>query len=51
MVVPLHLGLEHPSALWLVGVGLLAFLAGLGVNLYRSRRTTSALDSADEKPE
>ena len=33
MVVPAHIGLEHPSLLWLVGIGLLAFVAGLWVNL------------------
>ena len=48
MTALLHLGLEHPSALWLVGVGLLAFVAGLLVNLYRSRRSASSLDAADE---
>ena len=47
MVAPLHIGLEHPNVVWLVGVGLLAFLAGLLVNLYRSRRSSS-LDAADE---
>ncbi|MGQ4556518.1 hypothetical protein [Halobellus sp. GM3] len=47
MIAPLHLGLEHPNALWLVGAGLLAFLAGLAVNLYRSRRSPSSLDAAE----
>jgi len=38
MVVPAHLGVEHPSLLWLVAVGILAFVAGLGVNLHLRRR-------------
>jgi hypothetical protein len=33
MVVPAHVGLEHPSLLWLVAIGVLAFVAGLWVNL------------------
>lgn len=37
MAIPVHLGLEHPSLVMLVVVGILAFVAGLGVNLYRSR--------------
>ena len=36
MVVPAHIGFEHPSLLWLVGVGILMFAAGLAVNLYRA---------------
>lgn len=40
MVIPLHLGLEHPNLAWLVVAGLLAFVAGLGVNLYRSTGNT-----------
>ncbi|WP_336024002.1 hypothetical protein [Halobellus salinisoli] len=47
MTALLHLGVEHPSALWLVGVGLLTFVAGLLVNLYRSRRSDGPLDAAD----
>ncbi|MFD1598489.1 hypothetical protein [Halobellus rarus] len=39
MSLPLHLGLEHPSALWIVAVAFLAFVAGLAVNLYRSYRS------------
>lgn len=40
MVVPVHIGVEHPNVLWLVVVALLAFGAGLGVNLYRSRQAS-----------
>jgi len=36
MVSPLHVGLEHPNLLWIAAAGLLAFVAGLAVNLYRS---------------
>ena len=49
MTALLHLGLEHPSALWLVGVGLLAFVAGLLVNLYRSRRADPSADGLAER--
>jgi len=38
MVAPIHLGVEHPSLVWSVAVAILAFAAGLGVNLYRSLR-------------
>jgi len=44
MVVPAHLGLAHPNLVWLVVVGLLAFVAGLGVNLYRSTTDTDPHD-------
>jgi hypothetical protein len=36
MVSPLHVGLGHPNLLWIAAAGLLAFVAGLAVNLYRS---------------
>lgn len=36
MVVPVHIGFEHPNLIWLVVVGILTFIAGLGVNLYHS---------------
>ncbi|MFD1685171.1 hypothetical protein [Halobellus litoreus] len=49
MPVPLHLGLEHPSALWIVAVGFLAFVAGLGVNLYRSRRSETSPDAVSDE--
>lgn len=42
MAVPAHLGLEHPSLVWLVVVGIVTFVAGLGVNLYRSTDRTDA---------
>jgi len=48
MSLPLHLGLEHPSALWIVAVAFLAFVAGLGVNLYRSRRSGSSPDAVSD---
>lgn len=40
MVVPAHVGLEHPNLLWLVGLGILSFVAGLLVNLSRSADTS-----------
>jgi hypothetical protein len=46
MSLPLHLGLEH-AGLWVV-VTVLAFVAGLGVNLYRSRRSDPSPDPVDE---
>ncbi|WP_185715614.1 hypothetical protein [Halocatena pleomorpha] len=36
MVAILHLGFEHPNLVWIALSGLLAFIAGLAVNLYRS---------------
>jgi len=48
MVPPTHIGLEHPQLLWLVVVGLLAFVAGLGVNLYRS--TDDPMPDRDPTP-
>jgi len=35
----LHLGFEHPSTLWIVVASFLAFVAGLAINLYRTRRS------------
>ncbi len=46
MPAPLHLGVEH-TGLW-VAVTVLAFVAGLSVNLYRSRRATASPGSVDE---
>ncbi len=46
MVVPAHLGFAHPNLLWIVGAGILAFAAGLGVNLYRSNSDSSPPDPA-----
>jgi hypothetical protein len=42
MVVPLHLGLGHPNMLWIASTALLTFVAGLSVNLYRSRTQNDA---------
>ncbi|UPM44391.1 hypothetical protein [Halocatena salina] len=50
MVAVLHLGLEHPNLVWIALTGLLAFIAGLGVNLYRSSRTFGRSDP-DENSE
>ncbi|WP_302081557.1 hypothetical protein [Salinibaculum rarum] len=53
MLTPLHIGIEHPTLGWLAIVALLAFVAGLGVNLSRSV-TGSAHDgtpAADEDSE
>lgn len=36
MSLPIHLGIEHPNLVWLGIVAFLAFVAGLGVNLYRT---------------
>lgn len=44
MVVPAHLGVEHPNLIWIVVVAIMAFGAGLGVNLYRSRQDSSLSD-------
>lgn len=44
----LHLGLEHPSTLWIAVASVLAFVAGLGINLYRTRRSDSIADVADD---
>jgi len=49
MTTPLHLGLEHPTLAWLVGTGLVAFLGGLVVNLYRSRRGDASVDTVSER--
>lgn len=45
MTLPVHLGLEHPNLVWLVVVAILAFAAGLGVNLSRTREQTPDLES------
>lgn len=36
MITPLHLGIHHPNLVWIGITALLAFIAGMGVNLYRS---------------
>jgi len=38
MTLPAHLGFGHPSLVWVAVIAVLAFVAGLGVNLYRSRK-------------
>lgn len=50
MVVPLHLGFEHPNLVWIAITALLAFIAGMGVNLYRSSTTDHPPDS-EESPD
>lgn len=42
-----HLGIEHPDLAWLVASAIVAFLAGLGVNVSRSNsKAESAGDAA-----
>lgn len=36
MAIPLHLGINHPNLIWIGITAILAFVAGMGVNLYRS---------------
>lgn len=38
MSVLAHLGIEHPNLAWLLASALVAFFAGLGVNVYQSTR-------------
>ncbi|NHN47966.1 hypothetical protein G9464_10200 [Halostella sp. JP-L12] len=47
MVIPAHIGIEHPNLVWLVAVGIATFAAGLGVNMYRS---DDAADALQESP-
>ncbi|UPV74945.1 hypothetical protein M0R89_02500 [Halorussus limi] len=53
MFPPLHLGFEHPNVLWIAATGLLAFVVGLVVNLYRSPDDApdAELRGPDEDPE
>jgi len=52
MLVPVHLGFEHPNLVWLVVVAIIAFAVGLGVNLYRSAETgTHHKPASDEEIE
>ena len=44
----LHLGLEHPSTLWIAVASVLAFVAGLAINLYRTRRSGSTSTAASD---
>jgi hypothetical protein len=36
MVIPLHMGIGHPNLVWLSSTAILSFIAGMGVNVYRS---------------
>ncbi|WP_167599410.1 hypothetical protein [Halorussus marinus] len=45
MISPLHVGVEHPNLLWVGAAGLVAFVAGLAVNLYRSTRDAAPTES------
>lgn len=49
MVSPLHVGIEHPNLLWIAASGILAFVAGLLVNLYRSGSDRQAGPVPDEE--
>ncbi|WP_248896996.1 hypothetical protein [Haloplanus halobius] len=49
MHIPVHIGIEHPSLLWIVAVGFLTFLAGLGVNLYRQGAEDVTAGMSDEQ--
>ncbi|WP_197052357.1 hypothetical protein [Halobellus rufus] len=42
----LHLGFEHPSTLWIAVASLLAFFAGLAINLYRTHRSATTSEAA-----
>ncbi|ERH00041.1 MAG: hypothetical protein J07HQX50_01194 [Haloquadratum sp. J07HQX50] len=48
MVSLLHTGIEHPKLLWVIITGMVMFIAGLLVNLYRTRdMENSNLSSGD----
>jgi hypothetical protein len=49
MLVPIHLGLEHPNLVWLVVVAVIAFAAGLGLSLYRSAETGTYHEPASDE--
>jgi hypothetical protein len=53
MFPPLHVGFEHPNLLWIAITGLLAFVVGLGVNLYRSSEDSvdAELRGPEDDPE
>jgi hypothetical protein len=44
MILPLHVGIEHPSLLWIAATALLAFVVGLGINLYCSLNDSDPTD-------
>lgn len=50
MVVPAHVGFEHPNLLWIVVVGIAAFAVGLGVNLARSDADEGSADVPADEP-
>lgn len=39
--IPLHLGYEHPSLLWVVIPSVLSFAAGVGIGMRARNRTDS----------
>ncbi|WP_202935043.1 hypothetical protein [Halorussus amylolyticus] len=49
MLLPLHVGIGHPSLVWIAASAILAFVAGLVVNLYRSSGDDAPAPSAPEK--
>jgi hypothetical protein len=49
MVLPLHVGTEHPDLIWLLATGVLAFAAGLGVHLFRSPAHPGASSPAEDE--
>jgi hypothetical protein len=49
MVVPAHVGLEHPNLIWLIGIGIVMFAVGLWVNLSRSTTDTVHDERAVER--
>ena len=45
----LHVGVEHPNALWLVATAIVSFAAGMGALAYaRLRRPRADADSASD---
>lgn len=46
MAIPLHLGIDHPNLVWIGIAAVLSFIAGMGVNLYRSMREQQGSDSS-----
>lgn len=49
MVVPAHVGIEHPNLLWIVVVGIAAFAAGLAVDLVRSSDADGRPDAGSDE--
>lgn len=46
MAIPLHLGIGHPNLVWIGITAILAFIAGMGVNLYRSTNEQQGSDAS-----